>query len=64
MILANEMAIPGRSEEEVYAFIDKITNAMVATVKSGLAAPEDSVLPGPIKLHSKVAEYSLQTRHG
>src|SRR5206468_10329414 len=38
VILANEMAIPGRSEEEVYAFIDKITNAMVATVKSGLAA--------------------------
>jgi L-serine dehydratase len=28
---------------------------MVATVKSGLAAPEDSVLPGPIKLHSKAA---------
>ena len=55
VILANEMAIPGRSQEEVYAFIDKITNAMVATVKSGLAAPEDSVLPGPIKLHSKAA---------
>lgn len=55
VVLANEMAIPGRSEEEVYAFIDKITNAMVATVKSGLAAPEDSVLPGPIKLHSKAA---------
>jgi L-serine dehydratase len=55
VILANEMAIPGRSEEEVYAFVDKITNAMVATVKSGLAAPEDSVLPGPIKLNSKAA---------
>src|ERR1700761_6706488 len=55
VMLANEMAIPGRSQEEVYAFIDKITNAMVATVKSGLAAPEDSVLPGPIKLHSKAA---------
>jgi L-serine dehydratase len=55
VILANEMAIPGRSQEEVYAFVDKITNAMVATVKSGLAAPEDSVLPGPIKLHSKAA---------
>ena len=38
VMLANEMAIPGESEEEVYAFIDKITNAMVATVKSGLAA--------------------------
>ena len=28
---------------------------MVATVKSGLNAPEDDVLPGPIKLHSKAA---------
>ena len=55
VILANEMAIAGRSEEEVYAFIDKITNAMVSAVKSGLSAPEDSVLPGPIKLHSKAA---------
>ena len=55
IMLANEMAIPGRTQEEVYAFVDKIVNAMVATVKSGLAAPEDSVLPGPIKLHSKAA---------
>jgi L-serine dehydratase len=55
VILANEMAIPGRSEQEVWAFVDKIINAMVATVKSGLSAPEDSVLPGPIKLHSKAA---------
>jgi L-serine dehydratase len=54
-ILANEMSIMGRSEEEVYAFIDKIINAMVATVKSGLSMPEDDVLPGPIKLHSKAA---------
>jgi L-serine dehydratase len=55
VILANEMSIGGRSEEEVYAFIDKIINAMVATVKSGLSMPEDDVLPGPIKLHSKAA---------
>jgi L-serine dehydratase len=51
--LANEMSITGKSEQEIYAFIDKITNAMVAIVKSGLNAPEDSVLPGPIKLASK-----------
>jgi L-serine dehydratase len=55
IMLANEMAIPGRTREEVYAFIDKIINAMVLTVKAGLAAPEDSVLPGPIKLQSKAA---------
>jgi L-serine dehydratase len=55
IMLANEMSIAGRSEEEVNAFIDKIINAMVATVKSGIAMPEDDVLPGPIKLHSKAA---------
>ena len=55
VILANEMSIPGRTQAEVYAFIDKITNAMVATVKSGLKVSEDDVLPGPIKLHSKAA---------
>ena len=55
IMLANEMSIAGRSEEEVNAFIDKIINAMVATVKSGLSMSEDDVLPGPIKLHSKAA---------
>jgi L-serine dehydratase len=54
IMLANEMSIAGRSQEEVYAFVDKITNAMVAIVKSGLNAP-DGVLPGPIKLQSKAA---------
>jgi L-serine dehydratase len=55
VMLANEMSIMGRSEAEVWAFADKIINAMNATVKAGLAAPEDSVLPGPIKLQSKAA---------
>jgi L-serine dehydratase len=55
VMLANEMSIAGRTEAEVYAFVDKIINAMVATVKSGLSMPEDDVLPGPIKLHSKAA---------
>lgn len=55
VVLANEMSIAGRSEEEVYAFIDKITGAMVAIVKSGLSAPETDVLPGPIKLASKAS---------
>ncbi len=60
VILANEMAISGRSQEEVYAFIDKITNAMVAIVKSGLSAPE-GVLPGPIKLKTKAGN-CIRTR--
>jgi L-serine dehydratase len=55
VMLANEMSIMGRTDAEVYAFVDKIINAMVATVKSGLSMPEDDVLPGPIKLHSKAA---------
>jgi L-serine dehydratase len=55
VMLANEMSIASRSEAEVYAFVDKIINAMVATVKSGLSMSEDDVLPGPIKLHSKAA---------
>src|SRR5580704_11548084 len=40
VILANEMSIPGKSQDEVYAFIDKITGAMVAIVKSGLNVPD------------------------
>src|SRR5262249_28878394 len=52
VILANETSISGKSEAEVYAFIDKITGAMVAIVKSGLAQPE-GVLPGPAKLKTK-----------
>jgi len=55
IMMANETSISGKSEEEVNAFLDKIANAMVATVKSGLSMPEDDVLPGPIKLHSKAA---------
>jgi L-serine dehydratase len=54
VILANETSISGKSEQEVYAFVDKITNAMVAIVKSGLAAPE-GLLPGPVKLMTKAS---------
>ena len=54
VILANEIAVGGKSKEQIDAFLDKIAAAMLATVKSGLAAKDD-VLPGPIKLHSKAA---------
>jgi L-serine dehydratase len=54
LIMANEVAVSGKSEEQVNAFLDKIIGAMIATVKSGLAMKDD-VLPGPIKLHSKAA---------
>jgi L-serine dehydratase len=54
VIMANETAVSGKSEDEVNAFLDKIAGAMLATVKSGLSVKDD-VLPGPIKLHSKAA---------
>ena len=54
VIMANEVAVSGKTEEQINAFLDKIANAMLATVQSGLSVKED-VLPGPIKLHSKAA---------
>ena len=54
VIMANEMAISGKTEEQINAFLDKIANAMIATVKAGLAVKE-GFLPGPIKLQSKAA---------
>jgi L-serine dehydratase len=43
--MANEVAVSGKSEAEINAFIDKITTAMVNIVKSGLKAPT-ATLPG------------------
>jgi L-serine dehydratase len=54
LIMANEKAITGKTEEQINAFLDKISAAMIATVKAGLAMKDD-VLPGPIKLQSKAA---------
>jgi L-serine dehydratase len=54
VIMANEVAVSGKTEEQINAFLDKITNAMLATVKSGLSMKND-VLPGPIKLQSKAS---------
>ena len=53
--MANEVAVSGRSEAEITAFLDKIATAMVNIVKSGLAMPQ-SVLPGPIKLKTKAGD--------
>jgi L-serine dehydratase len=54
VVMANELSVSGKSEEQINAFLDKITNAMLATVKAGLSVKE-GMLPGPIKLHSKAA---------
>ena len=55
VVMANEVAVSGKSEAEITAFIDKITTAMVNIVKSGLNAPM-ATLPGPIKLKTKAGE--------
>ena len=39
VVMANEVAVSGKSEAEINAFIDKIHNAMVNIVKAGLKAP-------------------------
>ncbi len=53
--LANEIAVSGKSEAQINAFIDKIHTAMVNIVRAGLKAPA-STLPGPIKLKTKAGE--------
>jgi len=55
VLVANEVAVSGKSEAEVNAYLDKIAGVMVNIVKSGLAAPS-GVLPGPIKLRTKAGE--------
>jgi L-serine dehydratase len=55
VVMANEVAVSGKTEADINAFVDKITTAMVSIVKSGLAMPP-GVLPGPIKLKTKAGE--------
>jgi L-serine dehydratase len=55
LVMANEVAVSGKSEQDIYAFVDKITTAMVNIVKAGLKAPS-GVLPGPIKLKTKAGD--------
>jgi L-serine dehydratase len=55
VVMANEVAVSGKSEAEINAFVDKITTAMVNIVKSGLGMPV-ATLPGPIKLKTKAGE--------
>jgi len=54
LLLENEMAISGRSEKEIWEFLDTVAEVMIRGVDTGLKV--ESVLPGPIKLHSKAAE--------
>ena len=53
LLLANEMAISGKNEKDIWEFLDQVSEVMVRGVDTGLSV--ESVLPGPIKLHSKAA---------
>ena len=53
LLLENEMAISGKSEKEISEFLDQVSEVMIRGVDTGLSV--ESVLPGPIKLHSKAA---------
>ena len=53
LLLANELAISGKSEKEIWEFLDQVSEVMLRGVDTGLSV--ESVLPGPIKLHSKAA---------
>ena len=53
LLLTNEMEVSGKSEKDIWEFLDQVEEVMVRGVDTGLSV--ESVLPGPIKLHSKAA---------
>jgi L-serine dehydratase len=53
LLITNEMDISGKSEKEISEFLDQVSEVMLRGVDTGLSV--ESVLPGPIKLHSKAA---------
>jgi L-serine dehydratase len=55
VVMANELAVSGKSEAEINEFIDKMSRLMMNIVKAGLQAPP-GVLPGPIKLKTKAGD--------
>jgi L-serine dehydratase len=61
LLLENEMAISGKSEKEIREFLDQVTEVMLRGVNTGLTV--ESVLPGPIKLHSKAMAMTQLLQH-
>jgi L-serine dehydratase len=53
LLLTNEMDISGKNEKEIWEFLDRVSEVMLRGVNTGLSV--ESVLPGPIKLHSRAA---------
>jgi len=54
LLLENEMAISGKSEKQIMEFLDQVAEVMIRGVDTGLTV--DTILPGPIKLHSKAKD--------
>jgi L-serine dehydratase len=52
VLLDNEMSVTGRSEAEVWVFVDQVIERMIVSVDDGLRF-EGDYLPGPVRLHSK-----------
>lgn len=61
LIVANESALTGLSQKEVYHKIDEILNFMHKAVKRGLR--HKGVLPGTIKLRRKAPIFFEQAKH-
>lgn len=53
VLMENETALSGKTEEAVWGFLDDVAEVMLRGVHRGLTAT--GVLPGPIGLHSKAA---------
>lgn len=53
VLLENERALSGKTEEAVWDFLDEVAEVMLRGVHRGLTAT--GVLPGPIGLHAKAA---------
>ncbi|MCX6285261.1 MAG: L-serine ammonia-lyase [Bacteroidetes bacterium] len=54
LLLENEIAISGKSEKQIMEFLDQVSEVMIRGVDTGLKI--DTILPGPIKLHSKALD--------
>jgi len=52
LLLDNEMSITGRSEAEVWAFVDQVIERMIVSVEDGLQFGR-RLLARPVRLHSK-----------
>jgi L-serine dehydratase len=61
LLLENEMAISGKSEKQIWEFLDQVSEVMLRGVDTGLKV--ESILPGPIKLHSKAAEMTRSLKN-